>query len=236
MFRPAIPTSECHCLQCPVQKFSICAALNDDELVTLSSHRPIVHYKPNTTLFDQDEPAKAVYVVTEGMVRLQILLPDGRRQIVGFALPGDFLGHIVGDIYTCSAVALGEVTTCRFSCNIFDKLLDTMPHLLRCLYATAAQDLKSAQHHMMLLGHYSAEEKLSGFLLRLHDRWQRVNVTSVHVPLPMLQQDIADYLGVTVETVCRMMKQMARQKLVTVDRNGADILDMDRLAKLAPQA
>jgi CRP/FNR family transcriptional regulator len=69
----------------------------------------------------------------------------------------------------------------------------------------------------------------------MHDRWQRINGSSARVPLPMLQQDIADYLGVTVETVCRMLRQMARQKLVAVDRNGLDILDMGRLARIAPR-
>lgn len=234
MFRAAFQTSECVCLHCPVRKLSICAALHGAELITLSNLRPTVHYKQNMTLVDQDEPAEAVHIVTEGVVRLHTLLPDGRRQVVGFALPGDFLGYIVGDIYTCSAVALGEVTTCRFSRKIFDEILDKMPHLLRSMYAAVARELSFAQRHMMLLGHYSAQEKLTAFLIQMHDRWQRVNGASTHVPLPMLQQDIADYLGLTVETVCRMLRQMARQKLVAIDRNDVHILDMGRLAKVAP--
>ena len=232
MFRAAFQTSECVCLHCPVQKLSICAVLHGAELVTLSNLRPTVHYKQNTTLVDQDEPAEAVHIVTEGVVRLHTLLPDGRRQVVGFALPGDFLGYILGDIYTCSAVALGEVTTCRFSRKIFDELLDKMPHLLRSMYAAVARELSFAQRHMMLLGHYSARQKVAAFVLQVRERW-RINGASVHVRLPMSRQDIADYLGMSIETVSRTLGRLERLRLIVVVPDGVRILDMDRLAKLA---
>ena len=231
--RPARRPSACVCLHCPVQKLSICGALHGAELAVLGDLRHTVHTKHKAALVDQDEPAEAVHIVTDGVVRLYKTLPDGRRQVVGFALPGDLLGLAVDGRNAYSAEALGDVSTCCFSRRAFGELLDAVPPLLRRLHAVVAHELGIAQSHMMLLGHYSARQKLAAFLLHMRDRWRCVNGACALVPLPMPRQDIGDHLGLTIETVSRTMSLLARQKLIVVVPDGVRILDSDRLAQVA---
>jgi CRP/FNR family transcriptional regulator len=233
MPRPAYRTSECVCLQCPVQKLSICGALRGAELAILGDLKHAIQHKHKAVLVDQDEPAEAVHIVTKGIVRLYKTLSDGRRQIVGFALPGDLLGLAVDDRNAYSAEAVGDVSTCHFSRKAFGELLDAVPNLMRRLHAMVVHELSIAQSHMMLLGHYSARQKLAAFLLHTRDRWRLVNSACAHVPLPMPRQDIADYLGLTIETVSRTMSLLARQKLIVIVPDGVRILDNDRLAEVA---
>jgi CRP/FNR family transcriptional regulator len=231
--RPAHRPGECVCLRCPVQKLSICGALRGAELAMLGDLRHTVHTKHKAALVDQDEPAETVHIVTEGIVRLYKTLPDGRRQVVGFALPGDLLGLAVDGRNAYSAEALGDVSTCHFSRKAFGELLDAVPPLARRLHAAVAHELSIAQSHMMLLGHYSARQKLAAFVLHMRDRWRHVNGACAFVPLPMPRRDIGDYLGLTIETVSRTMSLLARQKLIVVVPEGVRILDIDRLAEAA---
>ena len=229
----ASQTSERACMECPVQKLSICGALRNNELAMLSNSKHTVRYKHKEVLIDQDEPAESVDIVTEGVVRQYKTLADGRRQIVGFALPGDIAGLVIEDCNAYSAEALSNVSVCRFSRKAFAELLDVTPHLLKRLHAMIAHELSITQDHLMLLGHFSARQKLAAFLLHMRNRWRRVNGASVHVELPMPRQDIADYLGLTIETVSRTISLLARQKVIVVVPDGVRIIDIERLTRAA---
>ncbi|HXL68674.1 MAG TPA: helix-turn-helix domain-containing protein, partial [Xanthobacteraceae bacterium] len=157
----------------------------------------------------------------------------GRRQIIGFALPGDFLGLSMADRYTFSADAIGPVKACRFSRGAFSDLLDEKPHLLRRLHELATHELSIAQDQMVVLGRRTAEEKVASFLVGLRDRWARFSKVSVTVPLPMSRQDIADFLGLTIETVSRTLTRFARERAILVVPDGVRLLDSQRLEQLA---
>jgi CRP/FNR family transcriptional regulator, anaerobic regulatory protein len=160
-------------------------------------------------------------------------LPDGRRQVVGFALPGDFLGLAMDDHYGFSADAVGAVRACRFSREAFSTLLDEKPHLLRRLHEFATHELRLAQDQMVVLGRRTAEEKVASFLAGLRDRWARINRISVTIPLPMSRQDIADFLGLTIETVSRTLSQLARDKVILVVPEGVRLMNVARLEAMA---
>ncbi len=166
------------------------------------------------------------------MVRLYKLLPDGRRQIVGFALAGDFLGLALMERYGVSAEAVTEVSACRFARDAFTAYVEAKPHLLRRLHEFASHELSLAQDQMVLLGRRSAEERIAAFLIGMRDRLARLRQPSVTVPLPMSRQDIADYLGLTIETVSRTITKMARNRLLLVVPDGVRLLDPARLAAL----
>ena len=221
------------CAGCKVRSASICAALDADELHELESLAEDAHFPDKATLLMQDDPAGSVYNITEGTVRLYKLLSDGRRQIVGFLLPGDFMGLSLGERYAFSADAIEPVTACRFSRTAFSALIDEKPHLLRRLHAAATHELTLAQDHMILLGRRGAEEKVAGFLVGLRNRLHRLGRSSVTVPLPMTRQDIADYLGLTIETVSRMITKLSRDRLLMVVPGGIRILDDAALEALA---
>jgi CRP/FNR family transcriptional regulator len=217
------------CDDCKVRLFSVCGVLEPTELDELDQISHVKIFAPKTMLFDQDALAGSVFNVTEGIVRLYKSLPDGRRQIVGFALPGDFLGLALMDRYGVAAEAVTQVKVCRFARPVFIAYVDGKPHLLRRLHEFAGHELSLAQDQMLLLGRRTAEEKVAAFLLNLQTRYGRIGTTSVTVPLPMSRQDIADYLGLTIETVSRMISTLVREKLIMIVPDGVRILDFARL-------
>ena len=221
------------CAQCKVRALSVCAALDPDELAALDRLSRHVAFDARETLFEQDEPSDCVFNITAGSVRLYKLLPDGRRQVVGFALPGDFLGLSMSDRNAFSADALSVVSACQFSRHAFSELLDDKPHLLRRLHTIASHELSLAQDQMVILGRRTAEEKVVAFLMGLRKRWSRIDGSTVHVPLPMTRQDIGDFLGLTVETVSRMLTRLAREKAIVIVPDGVRLLDLPRLEALA---
>ena len=221
------------CSHCKVRALSICSALEGDEIQALDKITRHLAFAKHATLFSQGDILDAVYNITSGSVRLVKLLPDGRRQIVGFALPGDFLGLSMGERNGFSAEALSATATCQFPRRDFSALLDAKPHLLRRLHSMASHELSLAQDQMVILGRRTAEEKVAAFLLGLRKRWARIDGSTVRAPLPMSRQDIGDFLGLTVETVSRMMTKLARDKVIVNVPDGVRLLDPARLEALA---
>jgi len=216
-----------------VRLFSVCASLNYDELALLESLAAPTRFPAGSTLFACGAEAQWVYNVTAGVVRLYKLLADGRRQVVGFALPGDFLGVAMRDAYGFSADAIGDVAVCAFSRAAYTALVDAKPHLLRRLHEFATHELTLAHEQLTLLGRRNAEEKLICFLLGMQRRWARIGKPSVTVPLPMSRQDIADFLGLTVETVSRTFTRLARDKTILIVPGGVRVMNPERMNAVA---
>ena len=221
------------CLACETRAFSVCAALPDDELCTLRALASPVRFGPKETLLVQGQPAPTVYNITSGTVRLYTLLSDGRRQIVGFAMPGDFIGLSMRETASISADAIDSVEACAFTRATYSALADSKPFLLRRLHAQASHELTLAQEQMMLLGRRNAEEKIICFLLAIQQRWARIGRPSVTVPLPMGRQDIADFLGLTIETVSRTLTRLARDRTILLVPDGVRLVNGSRMAMVA---
>jgi CRP/FNR family transcriptional regulator len=134
--------------------------------------------------------------------------------------------------YAFSADAVGQVSACRFSRATFASLVDDKPHLLRRLHEAATHELTQAQDHMVLLGRRNAEEKVATFLVLLRDRLVRLGHGAITLPLPMTRHDMADYLGLTLETVSRTISKLARDRVILVVPDGVRILEPARLALL----
>ena len=222
-----------NCQHCRTRFLSICSALDSEELHDLAEIVDPRCIAARTTLFSQGEEAGSVFNVTEGMARLYKLLPDGRRQIIGFALPGDFLGLSLSDRFSFSADAVDDMRVCRMSRVKFAHQLDDKPHLLRRLHEMAANELMIAQDQLVVLGRRSAEERVAVFLLGLRKRFARIHHLSPTVPLPMSRQDIADYLGLTIETVSRTFSKLFKEKTLLNVPDGVRILEIERLNALA---
>jgi CRP/FNR family transcriptional regulator len=162
-------------------------------------------------VFAEGDDASHVYCVASGMIRLYKLLPDGRRQIVGFLQAGDMMGLAVRGQYLYTAEAVTVSTVQRIPRARLDALLDRLPALVRRLHALTAGDLVAAQDQMLLLGRKTALEKVASFLLMLAKR--RSDATRC-LPLPMPRGDIADYLGLTLETVSRTFTKLRTSGLI----------------------
>ncbi|MBV5271776.1 MAG: helix-turn-helix domain-containing protein [Afipia sp.] len=220
------------CADCTVRVVSVCNVLEPSELEALERISQVTVFAPKSMLFDQGALASSVFNVTEGVVRLYKSLSDGRRQIMGFALPGDFLGLALMDRYGVTAEAITQVKVCRFQRSSFLSYIDGKPHLLRRLHEFAGHELSLAQDQMLLLGRKTAEEKVAAFLVGLQVRYARIGPMSVTVPLPMGRQDIADYLGLTIETVSRTLTKLAREKIILLVPDGVRLLSSERLDQL----
>ncbi len=224
----------CHvvCEACRVRLFAVCAALRSDEIQELEAIAHHQTHEAKTSLFQEGDPVHSLFTITSGTIRLQHDLPDGRRQVVGFAIPGDFLGLAREERFGFTADALTRVSLCRFDRRRFLELVERHPELLRRLHEAASHELALAQEHMVVLGRRRAEERVAAFLLRWWDRLNVVQGHSVTVPLPMGRQDMADHLGLTIETVSRTLARWMREKIILDVPDGVRVLDRNRLQEI----
>jgi CRP/FNR family transcriptional regulator, anaerobic regulatory protein len=225
------------CSECSARPLSMCAGVPDSELRVLEQAITNLHIKPRGTILDEGEPALHMFNVTAGTVKVYKLLPDGRRQIIGFLMAGDFLGFAVRDSYAYSAEAVTPVRLCRFPRKKLDELFSRYPMMEKRLLRLAANELAVAQDLMLLLGRKTAKERLATFLLLLSDRAKRLGAAANPVALPMSRTDIADYLGLTTETVSRAFTQLRNSKLIRLDTtNQALLLDPVTLREITEGA
>lgn len=221
------------CADCAVRPHAVCAALDDDELRQLEQLGHRQHYRSNEAVFGQEEIVLSCYNLLEGVLRLYKLLPDGRRQIVGFALPGDFIGLSVNGRHGLSADTVGPAAVCRFVKSSFWRFAEDKPKLLQRINEFVTRDLAEAQEQMVLLGRRSAEEKVAIFLIKWRERLAQVAPLAEVTPLPMSRQDIADYLGLTIETVSRTFTKLERDRVIEIVPGGIRLTDVKRAAALA---
>jgi len=135
--------------------------------------------------------------------------------------------------HSVSADAIGAVAICRFSRASFARFVADKPHLLCRINELAVRELSQAQDHMVLLGRRSAEEKVATFLIGWRDRLTRHSDLAKTVPLPMSRQDIADYLGLTIETVSRTFTKLERDGVIEILPGSVRLLDPARAEALA---
>ena len=221
------------CSSCAIRPLSACGALEPDEVNALWRLARTLNFAPRELILQQDEAANNVFNITAGAVRIYKLLPNGNRHVLGFAIPGDFLGLSVGERYEFSADAMRPTTVCQFTRASFFEFLDTKPHFLRHMHSMATRELEMARNQIVILGRRTAEEKVAAFLIGLRDRWTRIGGATIHIPLPMTRQDIGDFLGLTVETVSRMFTRLARQKAIVVTPEGVRLLDVAKLEAMS---
>jgi len=221
------------CARCGVCAYSICGALEPSELAELDSLARRATFASKDALFSQGEPADRVFNLSEGVVRIYKLLPDGRRQVIGFALQGDFLGLTALTHHHLSADAIGPVSVCAFPRSAFSRFIENKMALLRRMNEFVNRELMLAQDRMLLLGRFSAEEKMAAFIMNWRERLARLDRATEIVPLPMSRRDIADYLGLTIETVSRTFTKLERDSVISVVAGGVRVRDEKRAADLA---
>jgi CRP/FNR family transcriptional regulator len=221
------------CADCAVRGFSVCASLDQFEMREFEQLSRRVNFETCATVFAQEDISSCFYNLLDGVMRLYKLLPDGRRQIVGFVLPGDFVGMTTEQRHGFSADAIGPITVCQFAKVPFGRFAEDKPNLLRRMNKLAVQELNQARDHMVLLGRRSAEEKVATFVVGWRDRLVELRGPSNIVPLPMSRQDIADYLGLTIETVSRTFTKLEREGIIAILPGGVSLRDAARAEALA---
>lgn len=195
------------------------------EMKRLATH---VRFDGGHRIFSEGERADNAFGLSYGVVRLYKLLPDRRRQVVAFALPGDFLAMPLADRFSFSADAIGEVSVCQFPREELKRFIQSGPNIMRLLIEFATRELQTVQDHLTLLGNGSAEEKVAAFLVNWRHRMVRISSMSQAVPLPMRRQDIADFLGLTLETVSRTLAKLEERNVIRIVPNGVLLTGLEQ--------
>jgi CRP/FNR family transcriptional regulator, nitrogen fixation regulation protein len=163
----------------------------------------VMSYPRNTEIFGDNEPAEYLYKVVSGTVRTYKILSDGRRQVGGFYLPGDIFGLEFADEHTLSAEAITDAKVLVIKRSALTALAGSNAAVARQLVAFTGRELRRVQDRILLLIK-SAQERVASFLLEMAERVPAGNA----IDLPMSRQDIADYLGLTIETVSRTLTSL----------------------------
>ena len=217
------------CAHCGARSYSVCGAIEDADLSQLAALAVVTEVDAGRTFIEEGESAESFFNITSGTAKLYKLLPDGRRQITGFAGPGHFLGLAVSATYAFSAEAIDPVRFCRFSRPKLRKLLTDFPKLEQRLLEVAATELVAAQEQMLLLGRKTARERLASFLLMHMAQAPACAGRHDRITLAMTRGDIADYLGLTIETVSRTLSRLRVERMIEIP-SISDVVILNRMA------
>ena len=221
-FDPNLPphSDPRYCAQCGERAWAFCAGLDEDSVTALRRVVARQVADAGQTLYREGDPAGDLYTVTAGCVKLYKLLADGRRQVTAFLYPGDVFGLVRDGRQTATAEAVTAANLCRFSRTGLDALFRDQPAVRERLFGLLLSELGEAQEQMLLLGRKTAREKLATFLLGQVRRAESLCGQDGPLVLPMGRADIADHLGLTIETVSRTLTALQREGLVSLGRAG----------------
>ncbi len=222
------------CSLCKIRSYSFCRCLNDDQLEIFSKVSFEKKFTDKENIFLQNDPSTHLYNITEGNVKIYQLLDDGRIQIIGFLYPGDFFGTYKNNKYNYSAEAIGNLRVCVFDQRVLDKYMDQNPILAKELLNQTSYELTLAQDRMTVMGRLNAIEKIAIFFINISNQRKRIGWQSNPISLSMTRQDIADYLGLTIETVSREISKLKTSNIIKIiSSKQLFINDIEKLKQIS---
>lgn len=223
------------CDKCVVRHKAICGALSEDELKDLSRIARQRRIPTGQVIAADSEIVFAN--ILDGVVKLTKTLSDGRQQIVGLQFPPDFLGRIYAKESPYFAEAATDVELCAFPKDGFERMLRQYPGLEHRLFENTLDELDSAREWMLLLGRKTARERVASLLLMIANRVSNVgcgHTPEIRFSLPLTRADLADYLGLTLETVSRQITNLKKQGVIElVDNREIVVPEVDTLEDVA---
>lgn len=224
------------CQSCSLSELCLPRGLNSREMEELDS---VIDHKhtceQHAYLYSNGEPLRAIYAVHSGSFKATVTTPEGAEQILGFYLPGELLGldAFAGQQHSCNAIALEQSTVCELPFPDFDTLCGELQGLRRQLMCLVGREITNSNHMLLALGQMTAEERLATFLLSLSRRFAVRGFSATSFNLTMSRQDLANYLGIAIETVSRLFTRMQEKHLLVVDRRSIHLKNLPRLQALA---
>jgi CRP/FNR family nitrogen fixation transcriptional regulator len=183
-----------------------------DSLIALERIGTRHSFRRDEEIYADGDTSDCWFKVVSGVVRICKFLADGRRHIAAFYFAGDCFGFDTAAERVFSAEAVGDAVMMRYPRRTTERLIDELPALARDFREMTLRGLATAQSHMLLLGRMTASERVAAFLLEIAERRDAVRA----VDLPMSRSDIADYLGLTIETVCRVLSAFKRAGAIAI--------------------
>lgn len=224
-----------HCNQCMSNHLCMPAGLNAQETEQLTELvKERVRVPKNQPLFIAGSPFNAIYSVRSGSMKTQLESEDGHIQITGFALPGELVGldGIATQQHSSSAIALEDTEACVIRLDDLDRLSKTIPALQSQLRHLMGNEINRSHRMALTLGSLKSEQRVAAFILNMVDRLGKLGYSSSEFVLRMTREEIGIYLGLTLETVSRLLSRFAREGLIDVQQREVKILNRNALQAL----
>jgi CRP/FNR family transcriptional regulator len=226
------------CGDCPIRHRAVCARCDADELAQLDAIKYYRTFQAGQTVIWAGDRMDFVASVVTGIATLTQTMEDGRRQMVGLLQPSDFVGRPGRATAAFDVTAVSDLVMCCFRKKPFEEMMISTPHVAGRLLEMTLDELDAAREWMLLLGRKTAREKIASLLAILARRqamlMQRQVRGKVAFELPLTREAMADYLGLTLETVSRQMSALKRDGIILVEGNRSiTVPDYDRLVEEA---
>ena len=222
------------CPSCPGKHLNLCRPL--DRVLQAEFHDMGMRHRwaRRELLFRSGDPLGPLFKVTSGVVAVSKSLSEGQRQILRFVLPGDVCGYLEeGGHYSFDGEAITEVSTCTFPRAEFDAFAARNSEVGEAVRLELSEVLKTVARHMTAMGQMPSTASVANFLCDMRERLDSRGLQGRRLGLPMTRTDIADYLGLRLETVSRSFSELRRRELIELGDEGVVILDLPQLARLA---
>lgn len=223
MHDDALKFSGKDCSTCPIRHRAVCSRCQPNELVILEDMKSYKTYDPGETIVWTGDNSEFVGSIVTGVATLSHTMEDGRRQMVGLLLPSDFIGRPGRRQAPFDVTAVTKVVLCRFAQSPFEALMIDTPHISERLLEMTLDELDAAREWMLVLGRMTAREKIASFLAIITRRDASLklgHVTGrVSFDLPLTREAMADYLGLTLETVSRQISGLKRDGVIELQGN-----------------
>jgi CRP/FNR family transcriptional regulator, anaerobic regulatory protein len=229
-----IPIDLKSCSDCPIRHRAVCARCEPDELVRLEQIKYYRSYEAGQNMIWSGDKMDFVASVVTGIATLTQTMEDGRTQMVGLLLPSDFIGRPGRDRAPYDVTAVSPVTVCCFRKRPFEDLMMSTPHIGQRLLEMALDELDAAREWMLLLGRKTAREKIASLIAIIARRDAEAKASLrrgvMTVDLPLTREAMADYLGLTLETVSRQISALKRDGVIQLEgKRQVVIPSLDRL-------
>lgn len=225
-----------HCQNCSLNELCLPFSLSDQELEHLDSiidrKRPI---QKGEMIFKSGDNLNKLYAIRSGTFKTYTIDDGGNEQITGFHLPGDLLGFdaIGENEHPSYAQALETCMVCEIPFETLDKLSTTMPRLKRQILRLMSSEIRTDQEMLMLLNHKNAEQRLASFLSALSQRFKSRSLSATEYRLSMTRSEIGNYIGLTVETISRLLNKFQKENIIGVSGKLISIHDVEKLEEIA---
>lgn len=225
-----------NCQNCSISQLCLPYTLDNASLDKLDDiierKRP---YRKGEQLFQAGQPLKSLFAVRSGSFKSFTLSNEGDAQITGFHLPGDLIGFdsVHSSTYTSFAESLETSMVCEIPFTSLELLSDQLPLLRRQVMRLMSSEISADKQMMSLLNHKSAEQRLATFLLDFSERFKSRGLSSKEFRLSMTRAEIGNYLGLTVETVSRLLSKLHKERIIEVDGKFILLLNFDMLQQLS---
>ena len=226
------------CGVCPIRHRAVCARCEADELTKLDEMKFYRSYQAGQTVIWSGDRMDFVASVVSGIATLSQTMEDGRRQMVGLLLPSDFVGRPGRTTAAYDVTATTDLVMCCFRKKPFEDMMLNTPHIGQRLLEMTLDELDSAREWMLLLGRKTAREKIASLLAIIARRDASLSLTRpsgrIVFDLPLTREEMADYLGLTLETVSRQMSALRKDGVISLDgKRHVTVTDFDVLLEEA---